>query len=220
MKKYFAVIKYTLLLVLFVLAFGAGGWMMYKWTSKPKIQVEEQSRILLEKVKTVAKLVSVEGSFSEIYSYKDTYSPFGEFFSIISSSKKIIVRVEAKVSVGYDLEKMTFEADHASKTIYINNIPDPEIISLEHDLDYYDIANGYFNSFSEKELSKIDEKAKEAIRKKALESDLMLKAEEQGNQMLEIIEFMVKESGWKVQYGYADFEEDDLEDVIQELEMD
>ncbi|MGB1218097.1 MAG: DUF4230 domain-containing protein, partial [Saprospiraceae bacterium] len=108
----------------------------------------------------------------------------------------------------------------SSKTIYIQNIPDPEIIALEHDLDYYDIAEGYFNSFSEKELSKIDGKAKESIRKKAMESDLMLKAEQQGNKMLEIIEFMVKESGWKVEYGYAELEMEDLDDVIQELQID
>jgi len=40
----------------------------YTWG---EVTAEEKSQVLLEKIKTVAKLVTVEGYFSEVYSYED-----------------------------------------------------------------------------------------------------------------------------------------------------
>ena len=50
----------------------------YTWSVK--MEVTEESKILLEKIKTVSKLVTVEGYFSEIYDYQEYWgydlSPF------------------------------------------------------------------------------------------------------------------------------------------------
>ena len=37
-----------------------------------QVTAEEQSQVLMEKIKTVAKLVTVEGYFSEVYDYQDS----------------------------------------------------------------------------------------------------------------------------------------------------
>lgn len=199
---------------MFIVVFAAGAWLTYTLTSKPKISVEEQSNVLLEKIETVAKLVSVEGFFSEIYSYKDDWEPVPNPIYSPKFSKKALIIVKAKVSVGYDLEKMTIEADHARKVISIGNIPEPEIISIDHDLKYYDMEESTFNTFSKGDLTKLNRSAKEFIRKKAEQGDLLPKAKEQGNRMLEIIEFMVKESGWTVEYEHAgDYPELDGETI-------
>lgn len=203
MNKY---LKYIYGAVIAVLIFGAGSWVMFKYMTQPRSTVEEQANVLLEKVKTVAKLVSVEGYFSEIYTYKDDWEPMPNPFYSPTFSKQAITIVKAKVSVGYDLDKMTFEADHTNKILRIGNIPDPEIISLDHDMEYYDVTVSTFNKFSKDEINIINARAKEFIRQKALESDLLLQAEKEGNRMLEIIEFMVSESGWTVEYGYADID--------------
>ena len=170
-------------------------WATRAWYTKDIVSKEEQSQVLLEKIKSVAKLVTIEGYFSEVYDYKD-YK--GYDFSMFR--KKALVRIKAKVSIGYDLSSMKLEAQPDSKRIIISNIPDPEIISIDHDLDYYDITEGTFNSFSEADYNQINRNAKEEIRKKAMGSDLFLAAEEQSNQLLDIIKFMVEGAGWTLEY--------------------
>lgn len=165
----------------------------YTWSVES--EVTEESKVLLEKIKAVTKLVTVEGYFSEIYDYKEywgyDFSPF---------RKKALIRVKAKVSVGYDLTKMDFEANTLTRTITISNMPDPEIISIDHDLDYYDITEGTFNAFTEADYNTMNKNAKEKVRKEALDSDLFLTAEAESAQLLEIIEFMVEGTGWTLVY--------------------
>ena len=159
------------------------------------VKAEEQSQVLLEKIKTVAKLVTVEGYFSEVYDYKDywayDFSPF---------RKKALIRVKAKVSVGYDLSDMNIKMNHTTKTVILSELPDPKIISIDHDLDYYDLTEGTFNSFSTQDLTQLNEKAKNFIRQQAESSDLLITAEKQGNQILDMIEFMVETAGWHLEY--------------------
>lgn len=156
-----------------------------------EISSEEKSQVLLEKVKTVAKLVTVEGYFSEVYSYEDYWGYDISFFK-----KRALIRVKAKVSVGYDLSKMTMDARPLEKILVISNLPDPEIISIDHDLDYYDITEGSFNSFSKEDFNKMNSKSKDIIREQVQQSDLFLAAEQQSNDMLDLIRFMVEGSGW------------------------
>ncbi|MEL6638502.1 MAG: DUF4230 domain-containing protein [Bacteroidota bacterium] len=188
-------IKRILLLVaMLALLFGVfwGTRYYYTWDA---VSEEERSTVLLERIKTVAKLVTVEGYFSEVYDYKSywgyDFSPF---------RKKALVRVKARVSVGYDLDQMKIEAQADRKRILISNLPDPEIISIDHDLDYYDLTQGTFNNFTPQDYNKINASAKELIEKQARSSDLFITAEEQSNEMLEMIRFIVEGSGWTLEF--------------------
>lgn len=177
---------------LFVLGFWIARSMYQK---KEKVKTEEDATVLLEKIQTVAKLVTVEGYFSELYNYKDYYAYDWWIFR-----KKAILRVKAKVSAGYDLSGLAFDVQPDQNLIIIRNIPDtPQIISIDHQLDYYDISEGTFNSFSETDYNKINKNAKTFIEEKARQSDLLPKAKEQGIEMLELIRFMAESAGWKVQ---------------------
>ena len=158
-----------------------------------EVTAEEQSQVLMEKIKTVAKLVTVEGYFSEVYDYKDYWN-----YDISPFRKKALIRVKAKVSVGYDLAKMSIEAIPEQKLLIISDLPDPSIISIDHDLDYYDITVGTFNTFSEKDYTMLNKNSKEKIRQTAISSDLFLAAEEQSNNMLDLVKFMVEGAGWKL----------------------
>ena len=159
------------------------------------VTAKEQSQVLMEKIETVAKLVTVEGYFSEIYDYEDYWN-----YDISPFRKKALIRVKAKVSVGYDLTKMSVEALPEKKILIISNLPDPTIISIDHDLDYYDITEGTFNSFSEDDYTMMNKNAKEKVRQAAMSSNLFLAAEEQSNNMLDLIKFMVEGSGWQLQF--------------------
>lgn len=148
--------------------------------------------ILLERVKKVAKLITVEGEFSNIHQYNDSY-----WSDISILRKKAIIKVNARVSVGYDLKKAQFEVDETNKVLRIKNLPDPEILSIDHDLKYYDIQEGIFNSFTEEELTSIGTVAKKKLQKTAAEGPLMEQAKEEGIESLEIIKLLVEQAGWR-----------------------
>ena len=195
-------LKKTLLPVLILLIFLLGFLAARFWyQERETLNVQEESAVLLEKIRTVAKLVTVEGYFSEIYDYQDYWG-----YDLPFLRKKALLRVQAKVSVGYDLERMKIDVRPEDRRIVISNIPRPEIISIDHDIDYYDISEGAFNSFTESDYNRLNDRAKALIETEALDSELMQKAEEQGNQVLDVIEFMARNAGWQVQIqGRTDY---------------
>jgi len=180
------------IVLLFILGFLAA---RFYYVERSSETVEENAEVLLERIRKVAKLVTVEGYFTEVYDYKDYWG-----YDLPFLRKKALLRVKAKVSVGYDLERMRIDLQADRKVLVISNIPDPEIISIDHDIDYYDISQGTFNSFSEADYNRLNARAKKYIEAKALDSELMEQAAEQGNQLLEVIEFMAKSAGYEVQY--------------------
>lgn len=177
----------------FLFTFLLGIWTANWYFQKTYPNVSEESTVLLEKVKTVTKLITVEGYFSEIYDYKDFY-----YYDLSPFRKKALLRVKAKVSVGYDFENLKIETQPNQRLLIINKMPEPTILSIDHEVDYYDVQEGTFNGFSPKELTKLNKNAKEFIEQKALESSLMKTAESQLNSTLEVIRFMAEESGWTV----------------------
>lgn len=187
-----------------VAAFLVGGWLSWRYFSSSPKSVEDSS-VLLEKIQAVAKLSTVEGTFSEIYNYSEYQGYFTFFWD-----KKVLVRVRATVSAGYNLERLNIEADPITKTIHMSGLPRPEILSIDHTLDYYDISEGLFSSFSPEDYTRINQRAKDLIRDNAMKSSLLSEADAQGAKMLDLVRFMVEGAGWKLQVG-------GMEEEIKEL---
>lgn len=186
-------IRIIFIVLLAALAFGGGVWVTRRLYATTEQKTHENSTILLERIQKVTKLVTVEGYFSEVFDHKSYW-----LYNISPFRKQALIRIKAKVSVGYDLGKMTIKANEATRTITISNLPKPQILSIDHDLDYYDLSQGTFNSFTAEDYTRLNQKAKEYIDRKAKESDLFQQAEAQGIQIIEIIEMMAKASGWNV----------------------
>lgn len=197
----------TVLIIIAVFALGIVVTRYFYQSMEVKSQ--ESSDVILERVKKVAKLITVEGYFSEVYDYKDYW---GYDFSIFR--KKALVRVRAKVSVGYDLEQLKIEALPESKTILITHMPEPQILSIDHDLDYYDISEGTFNSFTEADYNKINTNAKKYIETKANESNLLETARKEGNQALELMKFITESAGWKFRVAGVSSEPNALDSLL------
>ncbi len=202
-------IKKILLITALLLFFIAGIWLTRKYYTATEKKVAEQSQVLLEKIKSVCKLVTIEGHFSEVYNYEDywgyDFSPF---------RKKALIRVKAKVSVGYDLEKMSIEALPEKKRIVLSELPDPTILSIDHELDYYDITEGTFNAFTAADYTKLNTNARQFILEKAQESDLLESAKKQGNQTLDMIQFMVENAGWTLSIKKPLVETDKVDELF------
>lgn len=151
------------------------------------------STIVVQRIQKVLKLVTVEGNFSELMSYKDfDYVDFPGF------RKDALVRVNAKVSVGYNLENLKITTNEKDKTIVIQQMPKPEILSIDTDIKFENLSSGFFTSFSEAELSKLNRLGKEKIREKALNAEITKQAEEQKKDMLDLIFYMAKQNGYKI----------------------
>ncbi|MFZ1705479.1 MAG: DUF4230 domain-containing protein [Saprospiraceae bacterium] len=184
--------KYILFFILFLAILFATWWFGFKSNLFSPIE-RVQATVMLEKVKMVTKLVSVEGHFSEIFEKKEMYEY--DFFELFS--KKILVRVKAKVSIGYNFQSLNITVDSLKNTVYLNEFPEPEIISIDHDLDYYDIQEGTFNSFSSEEFNVIHKEAKNIILKKTHESDLLQQAQKQKQVYIEMLTMALHSMGWK-----------------------
>jgi hypothetical protein len=177
--------------LLFALALGI--WGAQWWYSKNDPVRTVESQVLLEYVKNVSKLVTVEGYFSEIYTESDTKDYY--FFS---STKKALIKVKAKVSAGYDLSNMKIDADQTTKTLRLTNIPEPNIIAIEPEISYYDIANGVFNQFTNQDYTRLNKKAVDTIRVQALSSTFMNNVKTQGVKNFDAIRALAESMGWKV----------------------
>ena len=169
-----------------------------------KEETEHQSEVLLEKIRSVCKLVSVEGDFAEIYRYENIKE---RFMSLVTSKKKALMVINAKAQIGYDLQKVEIKADKAHKRIILTNFPEPEILSIEPDIQFYDIQSGMFNFFSPNDLTLLNKEAKEHIRDKIPESGLMDTARKEAIQAVLLIEKIVETIGWKLDYSALEISE-------------
>lgn len=165
---------------------------------KSKELTHHQSTVLLEKIKSVCKLISVEGDFAEIYKYENTKE---RFMSLVSSKKKALIVINAKAQIGYDLQKVLMHSDTDKKKIILTNFPQPEVLSIEPELEFYDIKNGLFNSFTPDDLTSLNQEAKKHIREKIPESGLMETAKREALEAVLLIEKIVETIGWTLDYS-------------------
>lgn len=174
-----------------------GGIALSTFINKKKSlqQVQQQSVLLLDKIKQVCKLITVEGEFSEIFAHRDERSIF---FKLLQLEKKALIIVKAKVLVGFDLTKINIEINSQTKQVKLSQFPDPEILSIDSDIEYYDVQKGIINKFSEKDLTKMNKNSKEFIRNKVEQSHLISIAKNQANDTLSLIQQLIESLGWEL----------------------
>ena len=184
-----------------LVVFGLGIWISYKlFNSSAKEFVTTDSTVLLEKVEQVCKLVTVEGNFNELYDETNIrqFNLYIPLAPMLNFSKKATLRVKGKVLVGYDMDRIQISADSTNRVIRLSNLPEPEILSIDHEVEYRNLEESWFNSFSEEDYTNLNANAKEVLKQKALESRLLDEAKLQGNQMIDVIRFMAESAGWQL----------------------
>lgn len=178
------------------------GYRAFRFNRKREL-IEKQSIILLEKVRSVCKLVFVEGEFSEIYNHQNNKE---YFFGLLQSKKKALLQVNAKVHIGYDLKKIELIPDNFNKTIIIKKFPQPEILAFENNYKIYDIDEGIFNKFSTEEISNFQIDAKQFILDKIPDSSIMESAKKEALTAIKIMQNIVETIGWKLDYSAVKIE--------------
>jgi hypothetical protein len=188
---------WTILLAM-TLFFG-GAWLTYRLLTKESEEKQMvEASVLLERIREVCQLVTVEGQFNEIYHETNIrevtlYLPIPTYWDF---TKQALLEVEGRVLVGYNMEQVGIKLDSAAQQITLFNLPQPSILAIDHEIKYRNLEESYFNSFSPEDYTQLNKNAKDVLRKKAYESGLLTEAQEQGNAMLSALEFMVEGIGW------------------------
>lgn len=182
----------VLMLIAFVLFFGY----KYVTSSSSNSTIEYDTNLIQQQIKNVGKLVVTEGNFAEVITYRDNKKYLG---NILSFEKKAIVIVNAKVTVSFDLSKVTYDIDAKNKTLTITNIPKEEI-NISPDLKYYDVEQSTLNEFSGNDYNKINTIVKANLNRKIASSSLKNNAKNRLISELSKILILTNSMGWNLQY--------------------
>lgn len=177
MKK----IKNYIILIL-IISLGITSILLFRKTSfysKERIN----SSGILEKVKSISELNTVEMYFNEIIDYKD--AKYFHEIEIPFTKKSFIFSVKAKVKAGIDLSQLKEEDIKIEDKDISLNLPTPKITSIDI-LEYksYDENDGLFNEVKNEDTFKALDKLKEDLDKQSKESDILEKSKENAKSSL------------------------------------
>ncbi len=188
MKKIFLGIGIAIVFFFFYQFFSA---------DKERDQVHYNTKLIQKELKNVGKLIVTEGAFSQAFTYKDSKK---FYFDIFSSEKKAIVIVNTKVTIAYDLKKITTQIIPENKEVIITNIPEAEI-SIHPDIEYYDVQQDYFNTFTAEDLNKIKKRINRVITEEIENSNLKKNAKDRLLSELQKIYILTHSMGWTLKYN-------------------
>lgn len=183
-------VQFFLFFIAFVVFVGLGWYL----GSRPGFFAKEKRenvQVVMEQIRNISKLATIEADFSEIYSYKDYYT-----YDLFPLRKQALVRVSAKVLAGIDLSKLDVRIDSVSQQVHISQLPPAELLSVDHTLEYYDITEGIFNSFSAEDYNLINKNAKKYIQDVATKKGILTRAESQSKIFLESLNPLLKGLGY------------------------
>ncbi len=185
--------KIYITLFAMLVSFVSGLFVCKMVTQKKSNQVVE-STVMLEKLRNVFKIAVIESDYSELITVKDHF-----WVDISPFRKQAIIRVKATVMAGVNMDSSSVNIFEKEKKIVLSFQSMPDILSIDHQIDYYDLQQGTFNQFTPEEMTKLQTFAKDKIRSTAISSGLLNKAEKRRDEMLQQLELLFKSSGWKLE---------------------
>lgn len=186
----------NILLAVLLIAVVILGFMYWESKNDEKESLEEDTALIQEQIRNVGKLVVTEGSFSQVFTYKNSKS---FYFDILSARKKALIVVNAEVSVAYDLSKLEIEIDEENRKVIIKDIPKEEI-NINPNIKYYDVTQDYLNQFEAEDYNKIKERIEESLAKKIESSSLKSNAKNRLISELQKIYILTNSMGWTLEY--------------------
>ena len=116
-------------------------------------------------------------------------------FRSIMRCEIIVILVNAKVQISYDLRKIKHVIDTENKTITITSIPKPET-TITPEITYHDIKEGLINKFSPKDHNTIRKTVLKEINKKVKKSVLISNAQNRLMSELQNLYIVTNTLGW------------------------
>ena len=160
-----------------------------------KEQLNVHTALIEKQIKNVGKLIVTEGSYAQVFTYKDTEKLFG----FIDANKKALVVVNAEATISYDLSLLQIHVDAETKTVDLTHIPEPEL-KINPNIEYYDITQDYLNQFEAKDYNVIKKKIEIELRQKIMASELVSNAENRLISELQKIYILTSYMGWTLTF--------------------
>lgn len=196
-----------------VIAFAIVFGLRYCENQKENREVLEANTALIQKeLKNVGKLIVTEGSYAQVFSYRDSKDLL---YGLFDARKRALVVVNAKATIAYDLSKINKVVDENTRTVIITDIPEPEL-SINPNIQYYDVTQDYLNQFTASDYNKIKERIEKSLRKKIEASELRTNAENRLISELQKIYILTNSMGWTLRYNSKIVE---TEDDLQQLKL-
>src|SRR5690606_8904585 len=183
------------ILLLVLVVFFA--WKYFEARDNERDQLEESTDLIEKQIKNVGKLVVTEGNYAQVYSYNDSKR---FYLDIFSARKKALIIVNADVTVAYDLSKLQTEINPETKTVTITHIPKEEI-SINPNIQYYDVTQDYLNQFEAKDYNKIQERINKSLMEKIENSSIKSNAQNRLVSELQKIYILTNSMGWTLEYN-------------------
>lgn len=173
-----------------------------------KEQLIATTALIEKELKNVGKLIVTEGNYAKVFSYSDSKELL---YGLFEARKKALIVVNAKASIAYDLSKVETKVDVSSKTVTIVGIPKPEL-SINPNIEYYDVTQDYLNQFSASDYNKIKQRIEKSLREKIEASELKTNAQNRLIAELQKIYILTNSMGWTLHYNSETIEkEEDLQ---------
>ena len=90
--------------------------------------------------------------------------------------------------------------DNEKKIVKLTEFPNPEVLTLETNLKYYDKKEGLFNKFDSTDLTELNTNAKEFVMAKIPESGLLETAKNEALEAVLMMQSIVETIGWTLDY--------------------
>lgn len=173
-------------------------------------RLQANTALIQKQLENVGKLIVTEGNYAKVFTYEDSKSLYAGLFS---SNKKALIVVNAKASISYDLSEIKTTVDEANKTVTITHIPEPEL-SINPNIQYYDIQQDYFNPFEASDYNKIKTQIDTKLKAEIEASELVSNAQNRLISELQKIYILTNSMGWILQYHEEVIStEDDLKNI-------
>ena len=171
--------RWGLFAVIALLAIAA--FFLFQRTPRIPALVNNQTNIthslVVEKVQSVAKLVSSETTMRDVVIFEDTW---------YGSTKRLLVVVTGKLLAGINLERGTdVKIDDAAKKIKIS-LPNASIMAVDiTEMKTYDEQRGLWNAFQPADRDKIFQQARRQIEEAGKQANILERANQSAKQLLE-----------------------------------
>ncbi len=149
--------------------------------------------LVVEKVQSVAKLVSSETTMRDVIVYEDTW---------YGSTKRSLVVVTGKLLAGINLDRGSdVKIDEAAKKIKIS-LPSAGVLAVDiTEMKAYDEQRGLWNAFAPADRDKIFKQARQQIEESGKQGKLLEHANKSAQQLLET---MFTRDGYTAEVSFYD----------------
>lgn len=190
-------LKFIVFIVLVAVAFyGVSSWLKSR---EDESRLLEQTSLLQKQIEHTSKLVVTEIQYAKVFSYENTRQFGWDYWDVFGVPKRALIISEAKAQISYDLRQLKYDLDPENKTIYLTQLPPPEI-SINPDIRFYDVKDYPLNKFSARDYNKIKKGITEKIRKEVLADPEMNNAQNRLLSELSNIYILSKSMGWTLVY--------------------